>query len=420
MHNGRDREATLSCPSHLPVSVTRLKKRKTMKKKNVLPSAAVLLFLILLMVFSAACNKMNNKTNTEEMELPEIEFPLVLKKEKEYRFDVITREGPFFGKVDDKDNLYAYFLQNQDGNCEVLKLSTDLELKKTFIIRRGQGPGEAINPRIYGGDEHFIIVWDAPARKYIKFDSDFKLLDEYRLSKYMGTFLYSGEHYVKEHNFVLEGFNKHVTYYDKFINIFKMKFPDDESKIVRDIKLFSIPYQQYRKDNDKMTMGVPLNFGWYFDHIYILNKRDYRILKMDAAGNVVLDKKVKFETVTFSEAERKKWIYKNYGPGSRGRRRFDFPEILWPACWMIHVGDGIAVGRCENYDPDRVEFVSADYFDPDLNYRGRIKLPYFRWWNRTDIAPTHADINFYSKGGKLYFLETRDDDDYWLVRYNIE
>jgi hypothetical protein len=141
---------------------------------------------------------------------------------------------------------------------------------------------------------------------------------------------------------------------------------------------------------------------------------------MGLKGNIIKDKKISFKARSFPRSLRKKWIDKFYAVDEYGKRRFDLTEELFPASWMTQVGDGIAVARCENYDPDIKGPVPADYFDKDLNYLGKIELPYFFKWNHPDTGQYHAYINFYSKDGKLYFLETRDDDDYWIVRYNIE
>jgi hypothetical protein len=141
---------------------------------------------------------------------------------------------------------------------------------------------------------------------------------------------------------------------------------------------------------------------------------------MDLRGNIIKDKKILFKSRSFSRSLRKKWIDKFYADDEYCKRRFDFPEELFPASWLMQVGDGIAVCRCENYDPDIKGSVPADYFDRDLNYLGKIELPYLYFWNHPYTGQYHSYINFLSKGGKLYYLETRDDNDYWIVRYNIE
>lgn len=340
-----------------------------------------------------------------------------MKKEKEYHFNIISKEGPMISRVNFKDNLYIYFLINQDKNCEVLRLTTDFQPRGRYIIRRGQGPGEALNPRIYGGNEQSIIVYDAPGFKYIRFDPEFALLDEYRLKKDMGVFLYSGARYVPEHNCVVDGFCQFLSYYDSLIRIYVMQFTD--SKKIEDQKLFETKNVEQRKNTDIALIGDPVHFGWFFDHIYILDKRDYRIIKMDIRGKIVKDIKIHFKSRTFSKEIRKKWINQFYINDKFARENFDFIEKLWSACWILQIGSGIAVGRCENYDPDEKGPVPADYFDSDLNYLGRITIPYFYYWNNPGLGQSILDITFYSKDGKLYFITNREEEECSIVRYAI-
>ena len=378
-----------------------------------------LLFAVL-PVFSlfTACNKAT-KGNSNALELHNRPYPLTLHKEKEYRFDLITKEGPFIGDTDDKDHIYAYFLQNQDNNCQVFKMNTDLEVEGTYIIRRAAGPGEAQNPRIYGGDSGgFIIVWDAPAHKYIKFDTNFRLIDEYRLNKQMGTFMYSGATYITRENMILDGFLQYDNYYDGFLRIFTLKITPD--KKIKTVKLWETFKKTHRKDNDKYICGDPLNFGYYFDFIYILEKPHYRLIKMDLSGKIIKDIRISFKERTFPRDLRKEWIDTFCLDDEYCKRRFDLPEDLWPAVWLIQVGDGIAVARTDSYAPGPKRPIPADYFDRDLNYLGKIELPYFEFWNHPNTGQYHAFIKFLTKNGKLYFLETRADDDYWIIRYGID
>jgi hypothetical protein len=294
-----------------------------------------------------------------------------------------------------------------------------MELKEKFFIDQGVGPGEARNPRIYGGGERFIIVWDAPAQKYIKFDPNFKLLDEIRLPEGLGTFLYSGSRYVNEHDFVLDGFQQFVTFpSEAIVRIFALSFT--ENKKIEKTKLFELPQKFFSNKNNRYIIARPIHFGYFFGHIYILDKRIYRLIKMDIQGNILKDLKIPFKSKSFSKPDRIKWIKKSF-PGDRfAESKFDFPEKLYPACWLMQVGEGIAVGRCDSYDPDIKKTVPADYFDGDLNYLGRVTLPYFHFWNHPSTGQTIADINFYSKDGKLYFFETHDGDEYRIIRCGIE
>ena len=150
------------------------------------------------------CKKDRLDRKVTEIELEDKIYPLYLKKEKEYKFNVVSKVSPIIANIDAKNELFVYFLINENRDCEILKMTTDFVIINRYIIKYGLGPGEATNPRIYGGDNQSVIVYDAPRIKFIKYDSDFNLIDEYRL-KYLGTFLYSGYRYVPKYQFVLDG-----------------------------------------------------------------------------------------------------------------------------------------------------------------------------------------------------------------------
>jgi hypothetical protein len=167
-----------------------------------------------------------------------------------------------------------------------------------------------------------------------------------------------------------------------------------------------------------MIVARPVHFGYFFDHIYILEKKDYRIIKMDIAGKVLIEKKILFKSKSFPQSLRKDWIEKFYRD-PKWTKQFDYPAELWPACWIMDVGEGIAVGRCENYDPEDKGPITADYFDPNLNYLGKIKLPYFYTWNHPSSGKASLNRCFFCKDNKLYSLEARDEEN-WIIRWRIE
>ncbi|MCP4157013.1 MAG: hypothetical protein GY757_55385 [bacterium] len=114
---------------------------------------------------------------------------------------------------------------------------------------------------------------------------------------------------------------------------------------------------------------------------------------------------------------REGWINK-YGPISKVTR-FTYPEKLWPASGILKIADGLAVVRMEDYNPDEKEWAEADYFDKELNYLGKIRLPWFPGCN----SPGQNGLPFYMKKGKLFYIklkETETDEEYWLTRFRIE
>jgi hypothetical protein len=362
------------------------------------------------------CKKDRLEKKVTEIELEDKIYPMYLKKEKEYKFNVISKVSPIIANIDAKNELFVYFIVNANRECEILKMTTDFDIINRYIIKYGIGPGEATNPRIYGGDNQAVIVFDAPVSKFIKYDSNFKLIDEYRV-KNLGTFLYSGYRYVPKYQFVLDGFDKIINYYETKYSIYIRKFIN--RKTIKDFKIYSTPIcKKALKENKKMFVSRPIHFGFFYDHIYILEKCDYRIIKMDIEGNVLIHKKIRFKTQYIPESSRKKWIGKFYR-NPKWIDEFDYPGKLWPASWIIDFSGGIAVGRCENYDHDDRGPIIADFFDKNLNYLGKITLPYFFAWNQPSAGQDSVNRHLFYKDGKLYSTVERDEEN-WIIRWGVE
>ncbi len=341
-------------------------------------------------------------------------YPLKIEKARDYRFKIVSKDGPFFGKIEDDDHLYVYFLSNRNNDCEILKIDENrLEVVDRYVVQKGVGPGEVQNPRIYGGNDRSVIIYDAPAFKYIEFDPRFHFRREYRLAN-LGVFLYSGGRYVPEDRLVVDGFYRFLNYYRSLTRIYSLKL--EENGKTRGTVLFETPWVKNRK-NRKTVAAQPIHFGCFFDHLYILDKRQYRLVKMSVDGKVIKKIKIAFEPKRFSEGQRKRWVERFYG--SKRVKNMDYPERLWPAAWMLPIGGGIAVARCENYDPDVAGPIPADYFDPDLNYLGQITLPYVKYWNDPGVGQVLAHNNYFFKNGKLYTLEERGEA-YWLVQWRVQ
>ncbi|MCU0288959.1 MAG: hypothetical protein MUF15_21515 [Acidobacteria bacterium] len=390
-----------------------------MKKNILIP------LIVITTVLSILSNNCKNRDNIKIDKLPEKVFPLVIEREKAIKIDIITKEPPIIADISDSDHIYIYFLINKDKNCEVFKVTNNLEIKDRYIINYGSGPGETLNPRIYGGNDRLIIVYDLMTRKFIEFDRNFKSIAEYRSLKSLGTPFYSGEKYLLEQGIIIDGF-KYIesmskesdgTLTMKFYNrIYARHIKPDKS--IKDIKLFETPLLEERWENNIMPVFRDLNFGYYFDYIYILDKMNYRIIKMTIDGKILKEKQFAFEAKTFSKSELEEWVTKFFG--IKEKHEFSFPKKLFPACWMMPIANGIAVGKCKNYDPDDKGEISADYFDPDLNYLGKITIPYFWSWNNPAHGQNEAYNRFLYKNGKLYSIEIEEDlNDFQIVRWGV-
>ena len=376
----------------------------------------ILSVLAILLISLSSCDNEKLDKSLDIISIDNHIYPLHFIKDKEYKFSVISKVPPIISNLEDKEELLIYFLINENKDCEILRMTSDFIVRNRFIIKYGVGPGEALNPRIYGGDHKAVIVYDAPSYKFIKYDYDFKLIDEYRV-KDLGTILYSGSRYVPKYKFVLDGFDKFINYYETTYSIYIRKFISN--KTIKDKKIYMTPVcKNALKENKKMLLVRPIHFGFFYDHIYILDKNDYRIIKMDIEGNILINKKIRYKAQYIPEQLRKKWIEKFYRD-PKYTEKFDYPEKLLPACWIIAIKGGIAVGRCENYDIDDKNTITADYYDSNLNYLGKISLPYFFAWNQPSAGQDSLNRCIFSRDDKLFSIEERDEEN-WIIRWSIK
>lgn len=138
---------------------------------------------------------------------------------------------------------------------------------------------------------------------------------------------------------------------------------------------------------------------------------------MDINGSVLKEKKIPFKSRNLSTEDRKKWIGQVFE--KEWTKKFDYPEKLMPVSWMLAIAGGIAVAHCQNYDLDEKGPIPADFFDPDLNYLGKITLPYFWAWNLPGHGQAALGYHVLYKNGKLYYSEDREGE-YWITRWNVK
>lgn len=401
-----------------------LPRRRKMRKNS--RSITIILIIVLLLILSSNCKQKHDENQVPKIEtLEEVNFPLVLHKEYEQKIDMISKGPPAFIDIDDPDHIYIYFLQNADNNCEIFKMSNGLEIKQRYIIKRGIGPGEARNPRIHGGDLQSIVTFDLSGHKILEFDSNFKLIAEYKPEAPITGYNYSGGKYIAASRLVIDSFSP-INSFSKISPgemIFKRDFRLYSRQLIpgkippKDNIIYEMPFRNHWKDDRIPAFTRPFVFNFFFGHIYLLDKKGYRIAKMDKNGNTLKSKKFSFKSGTFSKSDVERWEDQFYG---RDKSCY-YPTELYPACWLLQVAGGIAVGKCENYDLEDKRPISADYFDPDLNYLGKITIPWFWAWNQPHQGPVEADHRFLNRNGKLYFIQWKDDD-YKIVvwKVNIE
>ncbi len=376
----------------------------------------------LLSIFLMACSAGSDKTDTpitQNISIKNISYSLRLIKEKETPIDLTISGHPVFTKLESNGGkqLFVHLL-DQNKNFILLKYNTDLELQEKHTIRHGLGPDECLSPKILGGDENNIITMDIRSKRFFVLDRN--LACKKRILNNTGvvfSWIPHGANYSRRENAFLicmanlemkhTGATWHYHLYLKKI---------EDQKIV-DKELFNIISPHSYRSNKPVVAAHPFHFALISNYVYILKPDQYGIIKMTLQGKI--EKEITIDNIdkrAFSKTEYREWIEKS----NLKWPRFTFPERLYPACWLMKLGKGIAVARRQDYNPEMKGKIEADYFDTQLNFLGKVYLPSFPGWNFP--AGFAADQYFYSIGDTLYFIETIEtetDELYRLSRWRI-
>lgn len=368
---------------------------------------------IMLLLISSSC-KPDRKYLYSEIEIDDsIHYPLKLIKEKEIRIDTDKKKIPVIRKIKSRNSVFIS-IENKKRDIEFLRYDTDLVLKGKKTIPFGQGPNERLLPTVVGGDEDNLIIFDIMSKKYHIYDGDLKCKSTLEAKTLGANWIPHGANFSEKKNTFLTCLAE-VTKPGVFE--YRLYLRKREGNTLKDTEIFKIQNNVY-SEKGLFTVAHPVHFSLIDNSVFILNPKEYRLIKMDLEGNVLREiKVVKLPVIRFTPKERGEWTEQ----AGRERMQFTFPEYLWHACWILELGDGIAVGRRENYKPDTMKWIGADYFDNELNYLGKVKVPWFPNWNYPDQV--NSDIFFYSKGDKLFSIEVREteaDEEYWLTRWKIE
>lgn len=369
--------------------------------------------MTVLLIISISCNKNNNPTLTT-IEVENYSYPLTLIKEKETKIDAVIKGVPVLAKIKSQDRIFVK-IYNKEGNTEFLVYNTGLEFQKKNLIYRGQGPNECLQTLVMGGTENNIIIYDGMPQKYYIYTADLENRKTLNAKQHIESgWIPHGVDFSEKNNAFLTCLSRIIGpgVFEYHLYIRKI-----EGTGIKDTEIFKIENNVYSKK--KLFIAAhPIHFSLIDDYVYILKPDEYQITKMNLDGKII--KKVQvvnLEKVRFTNQERERWVQER----GLNKSRFTCPEYLWHACWILELGDGIAIGRRENYKPVTKEWGDADYFDKDLNFLGKIKLPWFSDWNFPDQLM--SDIFFQSKGNMLFFIQTREsetDEEFWLTRWRIK
>jgi len=309
------------------------------------------------------------------------------------------------------DNLLIYGYDTRDEKtCPINIYDLNLNLKKSYFIPFGQGPGDVSDAIFLFIDENLLYAIDNQNLRISIFDfnENMKLIKINRLKDFIFLPRLS-----EDFNYI--AFSKTEWIKNQKIRrpIYCAKFPSWENKY----KFDEIISKNRLDTKNRIILGENSFIDYFFknNYLYTLDMTRYILTKTEINTRTAIKKRVNFKpiklNVNVSEKERIRIIKM-----LRGRRaipdRYILSKNIVPTSWMIPLDKGFAVIRRHNFEQDKDGEVEADYFDYDLNMIGKIKVPYFFRYN----SFRSPGLGYYQYYTSNYLFTIEDTDEIWKLQ----
>jgi len=269
----------------------------------------------------------------------------------------------------------------------------------------GQGPGD-----VGGGTQFFftpnqILVPDNTQERISIFDHNFKFIRFLIYDSGPITFINFGRHFLR-HKFTAAKGRQMV------LEILLVSYPG-----LKKTRLYRYgPYERARDKNKRHILGNQSSFHYFGrgEFVYLLDKKEYTIGKYDLKGKLAKSIKVNFKKIDISGQNQKKWLIDLVG--KRIANRFVLYHKLLPTSKIIPLGKGFVVIRRKDYNQDCTGMVEADYFNFDLNLKGKVVFPCFMRFNRVSTGYNWPNTGYVAN--HLYLTVEKGEETYlekWLV-----
>jgi len=307
------------------------------------------------------------------------------------------------------DNLLinGYDTRNKK-TCSINIYDLNLNLKKSYFIPFGQGPGDISAMTFLFINENLIYAIDLQNLRISIFDfnADMKLIKINRLKNVFFLPCFS-------ENFKYIAFSKIEWIKAEKIRcpIYCAKFPSLENTWKFDEVLSK---NMFDKKN-RIILGEHPFVDYFFknNYLYSLDMGRYILTKTEINTRKAKKKRVNFKPIKLNvKVSEKERIIKMLKGRRANPNEYLLSENLVPTSWMIPLGKGFAIIRRHNFEQDKVGEVEADYFDYDLNMIGKIKVPYFFRYN----SFRYPGISYYKYYTSNYLFTIEDTDENWKLK----
>lgn len=369
------------------------------------------------MITLTSCNS-NHLPEPPEIKVGDDFFPLSVKKEREKRLDVEGR--PLFTWIEDVRHIMLYYFNKRNDSYEFIRLDPELNESGKYALKKGQGPRELLKVYFVGGTLKEIFIYDGLGRRLMFCDKEFKnckLTGKTLHSlEFIGGFGYSqNSGYLLLADEIVQNPSGNATA--------RFYLRDIKNGTGQEPPFHQINYKCVERDangNSIFWTGRPHHARLIDDFAFIINLKSYTLYKYNLNGRLIKSIKIHFSGKTFSKSQNDK-IMAARGENNPFMAGTRYPGELWPACWILQVGKGLAVGRREDYKPNSDKWITADFFDLELNFLGKVRLPAFKNCNHPLFSTRSIDRLVATRGEKMWILkETIDTEEIFLEEWSLK
>lgn len=325
--------------------------------------------ILVILVFFPHC-KHSDETGGEEIVLEEKTEPANVKFVFDRKIEVPDMTYPSLYKTDNE--VYVYGFSTESPQKVILNVyNNDLELASQKKFNIGEGPGDL------GTGCHFFVfneniyVPDNTQMRVNIFDKELNFVKFVLLTQPMFlpvTFVKNGEYFLGTTTELVESSKR---LYPSYI----VRFPGLEKKQFQTIG----PSDPFNSSTPplKLVLGKTPFFHYFYkdEKIYFIKMDDYLLSLFDMEGQLLKKVRVNVEEIKVPKDKKMPWLKEQRG--GKSLEKFDLADHIQPASWLVPLGKGFAVLRRKTYSTECVGSVEADYFDYELNPKGKLEFPCF-------------------------------------------
>lgn len=293
-------------------------------------------------------------------------------------------------------------------------MNDNLNLQDKYAVKIGQGPGEALNLLILTGDKQEIIGYDLMYQRMMFWDINFSNCRMIKKRFWNNEFAHHSIAYNSKTDELmsLEEKDADRDYMKKTLLLTLKKVKGSTKRELIIFKLDIGKVMEARSGQIHLWYARPIHARLHKEYIYILNIKDYIIYKYNLDGKLLDHVKVNFTQQSFSDDQLNRFHNSWYRNNKNKVYNFlHFPDRLWPACWLLPLGNGLLVGRRNDYQISDDEWIECDYFDLNLKYLGKVNIPTFSKWNNPFFCQNTVENKLFSRGDTIYIIENNDDSE---------